>query len=246
MWNAIKRFAWFIFKSPQRKFCGWLSLITDFRGLCAVGFNKGNQKQHIWVCVGVKNRSEALLTHLLPSLAQLKNRERISLSIADLGSTDCDNLEAEIRSIWSGELIYSREEANFSRAFAFNKAIKQKGIGLVMVCDADVSVPQHLIALIDTYVTRRSAWFPVCQWQINPEAKDWKWFSAGTGIFAADPAHLESTGLLDEKYTEWGKEDWDLFFRFYHAGIMPLRTRVQGLYHHWHSPSEPADFKKMF
>jgi hypothetical protein len=55
-----------------------------------------------------------------------------------------------------------------------------------------------------------------------------------------------ATGVLDEKYSSWGKEDWDLFFRFYKAGIMPLRTRVKGLYHHWHTPSRPADFKKMF
>lgn len=245
MWNSFKRAAWFILKSPQRKFCGWSSLLTDIQGFMWVLFSRKKAPQKIWVCVGVKNRSHALLEHLIPSLSKL-NSNRISLSIADLGSTDVDDLESEIRKQWSGELVYSSVQDDFSRAKAFNLAIQQKGEGLLCVCDADISVPLNLIGCIDRYVTRKSAWFPICQWQLEPGTTAWKWFSAGTGIFVAEDAHVKATGVLDEKYTSWGKEDWDLFFRFYKAGILPLRTRAAGLYHHWHTPSQPADFEKLF
>ena len=246
MWNSIKRLAWFIWKSPQRKFCGWSSLLTDLLGLWHIRFSRNKKPRQIWVCVGVKNRSQALLEYLIPSLCRLTEKNRISLSIADLGSTDIDNLEAAIRNLWSGELVYTCVQDDFSRAKAFNLAIKQKGEGLLFVCDADISVPDNLICSIDKYVTRKTAWFPICQWQLESGNAAWKWFSAGTGIFVAEDAHVMATGVLDEKYSSWGKEDWDLFFRFYKAGIMPLRTRVKGLYHHWHTPSRPADFKKMF
>jgi glycosyltransferase involved in cell wall biosynthesis len=244
----LKRLAWFIFKAPQRRMVGWATLLTDIKGLFSVSVQafRKKEKEVIWVCTGNKNRSKALLENLVSSLAKCKNAERLALSVADCESTDIADLETEIRKIWKGKLVFSSWDYEFHRSSCFNRALKQAKGNVVFVCDADISVPVNIVDKIDRYVTADTAWFPVCQWQKNAGNRKWKWFSAGTGIFASTWEQLLETGLYDETFLEWGKEDWDLFFRFYKAGIMPLRTRTKGLYHHWHPSSKPEDYTNMF
>lgn len=245
----LKRFAWFVVKSPQRKMVGYRTLMVDLIGMVQIAINlifKKNTNATIWICTGNYNRSEALLKYLISSMSKLNKKHRFGLSVVDCNSTDIENLEEKIREIWSGPFVYSTFHTEFSRAAVFNQAIEQATGDWVFVCDADISLPQNLIAEIQKYVNSKTAWFPVCQWQNNPESRDWKWFSAGTGIFAASKQQLSLIGLYNTRYKSWGHEDWDLFFRFYFAHIMPVRTRCSGLYHHWHTPSKPENFKKMF
>lgn len=200
----------------------------------------------IWICTGNKNRSSSLLKHLVASAAGLPDSSKFGLSVFDCGSDDIEELEIEIRKIWIGPLVFHSEKTEFSRSLAFNKAIAQCPGNLVFVCDADISLPENLHQKITQFCSRNSAWFPVCQWQLNESDTDWKWFSAGTGIFAATKKQLRITGLLNENMKNWGGEDWDLFFRFYKSGIMPLRSRCDGLYHHWHQPTKPENFQNIF
>jgi hypothetical protein len=242
----IKRIGWFILKSPQRKKVGWQTLWTDLEGLISVflGLFTVPSKEVIWVCVGNKNRSEFLIKYLIKSLSECTNAQQLALSVADCGSTDIVNLELEIRKIWKGTLVFSSVNEEFQRSRAFNRAIAQGD--LVFVCDADLSVPKTLITSIRKHLTKHSAWFPICQWQEEPDRQNWKWFSAGTGIFAASQLQLSKVGKYSEVFVGWGKEDWDLFFRFYAAEIMPIRTRCRQLYHHWHPLSKPSDFENAF
>lgn len=187
-----------------------------------------------------------LLAYLLPSLSQITQPNQFALSVADCGSTDRDDLEKQIRAIWKGELVFSSVAEPFARAKCFNRAIQQAQGELIFVCDADMSLPKDLEKTIRKSIRKNTALFPICQWQIQAEIADWKWFGASTGMFAATKSQLQKTGLYDEKYTTWGKEDWDLFFRFYKADIMPYRKRVYGLYHHWHASLMPDDYENMF
>ena len=156
------------------------------------------------------------------------------------------NLENELRKIWKHPLVFFKSNGTFTRASALNLAMRQAQGNLVYICDADISVPKNLAQLVYKNISKKTAWFPVCQWQMNEKKSQWRWFTEGTGIFAATKKQLEKTGYYDEKYLTWGKEDWELFFRFYRNGIAPRRTNCEGLYHHWHPLSQPADFVKWF
>lgn len=244
----LKRFAWFVFKAPQRKLVGFGTLLTDLRGAVSILLNLllPKKRQAIWICTGNFNRSKALLNFLIRSMSEAENKEMLALSVVDCGSTDIQNLEEEIRKIWAGELVFSSTYEPFSRSKAFNRAIRQSKGEFIFVCDADISLPKNLPAMFSGFVSKRVAWFPVCQWQKQPDSPKWKWLTAGTGVFGASKTQLNNTGLYDESFTEWGKEDWELFFRFYKNGIMPLRNRVKGLWHHWHPSSQPENYKPLF
>lgn len=241
----LKSFAWFLLNSPQRKWIGWQTIFTDLKGFFSRWFYKNNSET-IWICVGTYNRSQMLLKHLIPSITASTGVKSFGLSIADCGSTDVLNLEQEIKNIWKGELVFSSINEPFFRANVFNHAIQQAPGNMIFVCDADISLPQNIEFLIRKNVNKNSAWFPICQWQISEENKAWKWFTAGTGLFAATKIQLEKTGMYDAEIKTWGKEDWDLFFRFYKAGICPVRSRVNGLYHHWHKSLKPDNYTNLF
>jgi hypothetical protein len=246
----LKRLAWFLLKSPQRRLVGWQTLFTDLRGVLSVSWNRlfRGEAEEIWVCTGLLNRSDHFLNVLLPSLlAARKQGARIALSVADCDSSDHTGLEAAIRERWDGTLVFSSVSETFARSRCFNRAIRQAKGSLYFICDADMSVPPNLGRLLSRYVSTYSAWVPVCRFMLGPKPEDgWKYHSAGTGNLACTKEHLERSGMLNEAITSWGGEDWDLFFRLYRAGIMPLRTRCHHLVHHHHPSLKPADFKPLF
>ncbi len=245
MLTSIRRFAWFVIKSPQRKWVGWGSIFTDLRGFMSRIFVPKTD-EIIWICVGNYNRSQALLQNLVSSLATVDRPSAFGLSVVDCNSSDVEKVETEIKKIWPGPLIINQINIPFSRSLVFNKSIQQASGNNVFVCDADMRLPKNLDDLYRRNVRKNSAWFPICQWQIEADKADWRWFTEGTGIFGATKKQLEKTGYYNEEIKTWGKEDWDLFFRFYKAGIAPFRSRTEGLYHSWHPPTKPADFVKMF
>lgn len=248
--KLLRRLAWFLLKSPQRKIVGWKTLFTDLRGMCSVALRYlfPAKPPEIWVCTGLLNRSEHYLNVLLPSLIEVRSRGvRIALSVADCGSSDHPNLEQAIRERWNGNLVFSSRPEPFARSRVFNRAIRQAQGESLFICDADMSVPANLQQLVYHYVTRHSVWVPVCRKMLGPHPQDgWKYQSEGTGIVACTKKHLERSGMLDESINNWGGEDWALFFRLYRAGIMPLRTRSYHLVHHFHPSLKPADFKPLF
>ena len=246
----LKPLAWFVFKSPQRRLVGWSTLFTDLRGLAetALAWPFPARKRTLVICTGTLNRSAHLLDMLIPSLLRADNGSgRIALSVADCGSTDATDLEAEIRRRWTGTLYFNRTEEPFTRARSFNRAVKQSKEELVMLCDADMQVPADLLHKAARYVHAHCAWFPVCRMMLAaPPSDEWKYLSAGTGICVLRRLQFERIGGLDETYTRWGHEDWDFFFRCYRCGIMPLRTLEYHLVHHFHPSLKPDDFRPMF
>ena len=240
----LKRFAWFIFKSPQRKNVGVGTLWTDIKGIFGILFRKKSHEE-IWVCVGVKNRTDNL-KRLVSSLQKAEDAGSIALSIADAGSDDAVELKTWLGQSWKGKLVWSAAVQEFHRAEVFNRAIRQAEGNFIFVCDADMTVPVDLVKQIRRHVRPTSAWFPVCQWQMFEDMHDWKWFTAGTGLFAAHKKWQGDLVYYNETIKGWGAEDWDMFFRFYQKGIMPLRSRCNGLYHHWHQSMKPADWNPLF
>ncbi|MBS3915169.1 MAG: hypothetical protein KG003_11765 [Bacteroidetes bacterium] len=244
----LKRLAWFLLKSPQRKWVGWSTIFTDISGIFILFFHRifPIKNEKIWICVGVKNRGQYLLDYLVTSMNKAEQADQLALSIADCNSHDIPDLENKIREIWKGELIFHSENSAFTRAKTFNRAIKNSKGNLVFVCDADITLPQNIVQTIRRNTTKKTAWFPICQWQLEDTKPEWKWLSAGTGLFSTYKNNLDKTGLYDEQIQSWGKEDWDLFFRFYKYGIFPFRSRCKGLYHHWHQSSRPENYVNLF
>ena len=241
----IRHAAWFLVKSPQRKIVGCHTLLTDLKGLSRKLFLPKPQEK-LWICVGAYNRSQNILHGLIPSLLKTDQAHQLALSLVDCGSDDFDYLVTEIQKRWPHTCIIKQSIQAFSRAKVFNQAIAQSQGDFIMAMDADMSVPQDLYARAQQNVRKGRAWFPICQWQKEQASDDWRWFTEGTGLFAALKSDFENAGIYKEAYTQWGKEDWDLFFAFYRKGICPARTQLNGLYHHWHKSLKPADFKKWF
>ena len=224
---------------------GYGTILTDLKGY----FNLLRAKKpegKIWICVGNHNRSKPLLDWLVGSLKGIKNNSEIGLSVFDCASEDVAELEMEIIKIWNGDLIFSSEKIKFTRASAFNRAMQQAPGDWLFVADADISLPVNFVEVYKNNVRQDVAWFPVTEYELDEDGKDWKWYEGGTGIFGANKNALAIVNYYDEKFTDWGKEDWDLFFRLYKNGIAPLRIRVNGLRHHWHPSSMPENYKKWF
>lgn len=240
----LKQGLWWIFKSPQRQWVGWSTLLTDFRGYLAYQLKSG-ELQPISICIGIKNRSEHLLNHVLPSLNACENGNLIHLSVYDAGSSDNENLEEAIRQVWKGALIYHCQEQNFTRSKTFNAAILQAPTELVMACDADISLPKVIVQKINRYVTKRTSWFPQVWW-LSDDKTSGRFFTEGTGLFASTKTNFIKAGGYDESITEWGKEDWLLFFAFYKHGIACIRTNEKDMIHWPHVSLKPEGFEKLF
>lgn len=220
------------------------TLWTDIKGIFGILLRRKSQEE-IWVCVGVKNRTDNL-KRLVSSLQKAEDAGSIALSIADAGSDDAFELKTWLEQSWNGKWVWSAAEQEFHRAEVFNRAIRQAEGNFIFVCDADMTVPVDLVKQIRRHVRTTSAWFPVCQWQMFEDMRDWKWFTAGTGLFAAHKKWHGDLVYYNETIKGWGAEDWDMFFRFYQKGIMPMRSRCNGLYHHWHQSMKPADWNPLF
>lgn len=249
MW--LKRCAWFLFKSPQRNWIGVKSYWVEFKGLLSIIFLKGYRKKNskVWICIGLKNRTEIFSNGFLKSIKFLQDKHYIALSIYGLGGED-EISEDIVRKHFQGQFILKKEDNElFSRAYAFNHAVKNalnEGAEWIFCCDADISLPVNFVKEYGRVMRKGVAWFPICQWQIEPYSAEWKWFSAGTGLAGMHKEDWMKLGGYDESFTSWGKEDWDLFFRCYKKGIFPYRNRIDKLFHHWHKSLKPADFDPMF
>ena len=242
---ALKQWLWWLFKSPQRKQIGFGTLLTDIKGYWSIQTKPTKSLQPISICIGIKNRSQHLLTHIIPSLNAATHKELVTLSIYDAGSNDVPNLKAAIQALWSGPLIYTEQAQDFTRSRIFNAAILQSPDEYIMACDADIDLPKDIVQKINTYVTPHTAWFPQVWWLSNDE-KSGRFFSEGTGLFASTKSNFIKAGQYDETITTWGKEDWLLYFAFYKNKIAGYRTNEREMVHHPHKSLKPEGFEKLF
>lgn len=239
-----KQFLWFLFKSPQRKYGGKGTLYTDMIGWFAIQ-KKANQLNPITICTGLKNRSKPFLEVLIPSLNKCQYKELITLTVFDCNSSDVANLKEEISKIWKGELHFDSEDREFARAYTFNKAIENSPTEIFFACDADMQVPSNLVELVNQYTSPKTAWFPI-SYHLDESGKSGKFKTEGKGIFASTKTQFKAIGKYNENYTQWGEEDWDLFFRFYKHKVRPYRTYEKELMHHYHPTLRPKDYQTSF
>ncbi|MBX2984527.1 MAG: glycosyltransferase [Bacteroidia bacterium] len=241
--NSIKYPFWYLFKAPQRKLSK-TALYLDLQGIAVYFFRFLSKKSplKVSICVGISNRTQAFLEFFLPSLIALKNANQVELSLYDMGSVDFEKLESEIRNRWRGGLILNRTDDKFTRAKAFNKAVAQCSGDIVFLCDADMSLPPNLLNLIRKIIRPNIVWFPICFATApanSSEKGKWLWYSA-KGMVALMKSDFVQVGGLDEKYTDWGREDVDLWERCHQAGYVVIRQKLRGLVHHYHPPAEGA------
>ncbi len=243
--KRFKQFLWFIFKSPQRRWheLGYSTLFTDLIGWLSTQ-KKPTTLQPITICIGIKNRSNNLLNFVIPSLNKAQHLDLITLSVYDCGSDDVANLENEIKHLWHGTLIYQNNTHDFARSKAFNSAVKQAPEGLVLICDADMSLPSDIVNKVNQFVTPHSAWFPHV-WYTNADGSG-RFYTESTGMMASTKATFLQVGGYDETITTWGYEDWYLFFAYYKHHIACIRSNEREFIHHYHESLKPVGFKALF
>jgi glycosyltransferase involved in cell wall biosynthesis len=241
--KSIKQFLWFVFKAPQRKWIGYSTLISDFNAWIS-SRKSPNNLLAISVCVGVKNRSANLSNHVIPSLNACEHLDLIELSVFDCGSDDVQNLETEIRKLWKGKLVYNEVEQKFARSISFNAAVKQSTHSLILVCDADMSLPKDVLKKVNRFTGKNAAWFPQV-WFTHQDGSG-HFISEGTGIMASLRQQFIDFGGYDESITDWGKEDWLLFFEYYENGIGCIRSKEPEFIHHYHESLKPEGFIPLF
>ncbi len=239
----LKQFLWFLFKAPQRKWIGYQTVWTDFVGYLSIKLKRKSYKK-ISICIGVKNRSYNLVEYVVRSLNACEYGVLIELSVYDCGSDDLPDLEAVLRRSWKGSLVYQCVPQAFARTVAFNAAVKQSSSDLVLVCDADMSIPEDIVSKVNAYVTAKSAWFPITMY--IKEDGTFRPYTESTGMFASRKQDFIRAGQYDESIRIWGKEDWLLFFAFYEQGIACYRTTERYFMHHYHPSLKPDDFKPLF
>lgn len=239
----FRSFLWWVFKAPQRKWIGYSTLLTDIAGYLEVLFQRKSYRR-ISVCVGVKDRSYNLLSCVVRSLNEARFYTFIELSVYDCGSEDLPGLENNLRMKWKGRLVYREEKQEFTRSKAFNEAVMQSTSDLVLICDADMSVPEDIVEKISKYCTKRSAWFPKI-WYAEQSGAG-RFLGEGTGICAMRKEDFVRAGKYDESIKEWGKEDWMLYFACYKHKIACIRTRERHFVHKYHPSLKPKDFVPLF
>lgn len=243
---------WWLFKSPQRV-AGPASLLRDLKGLCIVVIRYLFPLRHlepVSVCVGLKDRSDLFLRCFLPSLAKCDHAHLLELSVFDCGSKDAEQLEKEVRSSFPGKVVFHSEPHEFSRAFAFNRAVLQSGGSRVFLCDADFSLPADLVKRVNQFTGKRRFWFPIVFYlyknkpaYFDPNHGEWMLWG-GKGIAAGMRSDYLASGGLDERFVTWGSEDEEFWLRLHQLGYVIVRTREKGLLHHWH-PSLNPKYKKL-
>lgn len=245
--NKAKFPLWYLFKAPQRKI-NPQSLWNDLSGIVIFAWFQLFPKRElvpITICTGLKNRSENYLNQLLKSVQSAQSAELIELSIVDCGSTDNIDLKEAIRAEWPYSLVYTSIDRPFSRAYTFNKAVKQATHRIVFICDADMSIPANIVQLCNSYVSSKQVWFPIYFFlfkgkkaEVSIENGVWEQYGS-KGMFAALKSDYLESGGLDEQYTEWGQEDTDLWERFHQLGFRVIRNKQKDFYHHWHTSFNP-------
>jgi glycosyltransferase involved in cell wall biosynthesis len=221
-----------------------MSLVNDWWGILLLLWYRLFPKRPlrpVSICTGIYNRSDNYLNQFLPSVLKAQHRELIELSVVDCHSTDIDNLEAAIQSNWKGSLLFNTTQKPFSRSTIFNKAVSQASHSIVFICDADMSVPENIVELCNNYTGKRRVWYPIIYFLFKDKPAKigqgngvWEEYSA-KGMVACLKENFKAIGGINEQYTSWGAEDYELWERFYQNGFVVISNKQKGMFHHWHT-----------
>ncbi len=241
---VFKKPFWWLFKAPQHKagchtfgveMRGYLGLLSDSL------FSWANQSHEpITICVSNKNRSEALINYLLKSLLEAHNSHLIYLSVYDCGSEDATILEQTLRDKLGVRLHFESQSMPFARSIAMNHAVNNAGTSLLFITDADISLPKNIVEKVNFYLKGNRLWFPICRAFTSREETASIWYMEGKGVLACKKEQFLKVEGYDETIIHWGKEDTDLWFRFWQMKYFCYRTKERDLVHHWHHSVEGA------
>jgi N-terminal domain of galactosyltransferase len=231
----IKKFIWYLFKSPQRVY-GFKSVWIDLRGIISYFIREitfpvfNSDLKPVTICTGLKNKSQNYLDNIVESAIKSKHPELIELSVFDCASDDINDLELAIRQKWRGKLVFKSKRINFSKAFSFNKAAEQSGNKLIFMADTDISLPEDIVYLCNKFVFGKNVWFPVMfklfeRKEMRYFEENGEWIPYGKGMFASRKKDFIKIGKFDNNFTSWGSEDWDIWLRFYKNGFFPFRSK---------------------
>lgn len=234
----FKKPLWWLFKAPQRKL-GFFTFGIEVKGRIQLFFDRlksidSSELQPITICVSNKNRTEALLKYVLPSILQANQSHLINLSVYDAGSEDASMLEQSLREALGSRLTFQSTNQPFARGQALNRAVANSNTELLFITDADISLPKDIVKLVNTYAQRNRIWFPVCSAYTSPAETHTAWYIEGKGLMACTRTQFATLNGYDESFTSWGGEDTDLWMRCWSHKYFCFRTHEAHLLHHWH------------
>ncbi len=242
--TAFKKPFWWLFKAPQHQaglftygleIKGYIGIISDI-----IFSSSRKRRAPITICVSNKNRSEAVINFLVKSIMEADNSHLISLSVFDCGSDDALLLEKTLKDKFGERVQFESMEMNFSRSIALNRAVRNARNSLLLICDADISVPRNILEKVNFYIHSNRAWFPVCKAFATKEENSFSWYMEGKGIVGCTIEQFEKCQGFDASITDWGGEDSDLWYRFWKNKIFCYRSKEANLIHHWHPSVERA------
>jgi len=241
--NSIKESLHFWFKSDQRAL-GYFTIGLD--ALAWIRFHiSGKRKLNpISICLGLLNRTDMVINELLPSIAKLYNLNLIHFTIVDCGSENLIKLRKELDRLMPNHYQIIETKQDFHRARVYNQAISMAKHEYFFATDADISLPENLVELVNKYVSNKIAWFPIC-FNLNKEAKskqDGNWLNSGYGLFADSKYQFQKVGKYNEQYLSWGGEDKELFLNYYLHRRLVYRNKCNRLFHNYHDSLKPDNY----
>jgi len=202
----------------------------------------------ITICVGVRNRTDNLLKHLIASMNRCKKKDQLSLSLFDCHSNDVPNLMETVKEHWDGHFVYVNSKDKFTRSSSINGAVNHAKSERIFLCDADMTLPVDFVDQHNLYVTVHQVWFPIC-FSLNKGAphkinkSNGFWRHQGHGMVGIMRSKYFLLRGLSEKFKKWGGEDNDFFTRC-RKKYKIVRENCKGLFHNWH-PMDDA-FKNKY
>jgi hypothetical protein len=240
--KPLKRFAWFLFKAPQRQYGFVGTLWRDIKGFFRfqLRFLFPIKAIQITVCVGIANRFENFKQTVVPSFKKAQQEfPTMQLSVFEMGGNEEQLIQEEVQRVGIENFVFNRKDEKFYRSGAFNQAVKQSTGEILFLCDADIEFNPDFIKTALQIVKEGVAWFPICyalgEGNKTETGKWMEWDSKG--LVVCTRKDFEKIGMLNEFYTSWGAEDVDLWIRFHKNDYVVLRNKFEGLFHHWHEPN---------
>lgn len=193
----------------------------------------------ITICVGLQNRTDNMINFLLKSMNECEHKDKLALSVVDVGTTDVSDLKTEIQKHWGGKFNFTKMDLPFGR-YVYNHAVENAESNLIFVCDADMTLPKNFIQqYVENVPNRKHVWFPICfslykgvnEYVIKDE-NGW-WRETGFGMMGIFKDVFMNLGGYQVK-TTWGGPDDMMFKMCNKQGLKIKRENCVGLFHNWH------------
>jgi len=203
-------------------------------------FSKGDIIKNLTICVACADRKKMLEDYFLPAFLKIAKNIDVQLVMAVP-----INEETSIKTLLNDNGVKNHRiiglTTSFSRSHYLNHTLAASKNQAVFICDVDIALPVNFIQLFKKYVSKHTAWFPICV--LNNEADKFdRFYEEGTGLVGF--INKNETLRFDGSIKTWGNEDWIFLYTLYQNKIYPIRSFEKSMVHHYHLTVEKLNYKK--